>query len=79
MNCFSHVDYFNVDAVSMLVSSNSEQTLSCFLPPSLVTGVNLGMVSVGYESFLVNPSLLCLHQFCVVMSEYLTVFHLNIV
>lgn len=42
--------------------------------------VNLWMVSVGYESFfLVNPSLLCLHQFCVVMSEYLTVFHLNIV
>lgn len=41
--------------------------------------VNPGMVSVGYQSFLVNPSLLCLHQFCVVMSEYLTVFHLNIV
>lgn len=35
--------------------------------------------SVGYESFLVNLSLLCLHLFCVVMSGYLTVFHLNIV
>lgn len=35
--------------------------------------------SVGYESFLVNLSLLCLHLFCVVMSKYLTVFHLNIV
>lgn len=34
---------------------------------------------MGYESFLVNTSLLCMRQFCVVMSEYLTVFHHNIV
>lgn len=40
-----------------------------FLPPSLFKGGE----SVGYESFLVTPSLLCLHTFCVVMSEYLTI------
>lgn len=74
---YCYMDYYSVETTVILLVCAEFRTDIKLFP---ATNFNGGESQDGpwVVSFLVNLSLLCSHQFCVVMSEHVTVFHLNI-